>query len=257
MGFFIDAFNLIIYQPLFNALVLLYLYLPGRDFGIAVIVLTVLIKLALYPLAKKGIQSQRALQKLQPKIKEIRLKFKNDKEKQARAMMELYQKEKVNPFSGFLLLLIQLPILLGLFRVFWKGFGPEQVHLIYRFVPEVGPIDTAFLGIVDLAQASVVLALIVGVLQFVQAKMLSSTSYSQNEKSRGSSSAKTPDFAAMIQKQMLYFFPVFTVFILWYLPSAIALYWLTTTLFTIGQQYITLKKELRQKNKTEKQCSLI
>ncbi len=235
ISFFVDAFNLILYQPLFNALVLLYLYLPGQDFGIAVIVLTLLIKLILYPLGAKAIRAQKSLRELQPKIKEIQDKFKDDKEKQARAMMEFYKKEKINPFSGCLPLLIQLPILIGLFRVFWRGFGTEQLKYLYGFVSCPGPIDTTFLGIVNLAEASAVLAIITGIFQFVQTKMVA-----PKKKTRESG---PPDLSSMMEKQMLYFFPLFTVFILWRLPSAIALYWLTTTIFTIVQQYVILRKK--------------
>jgi len=232
MGFLISAFNTILYQPLFNALILFYEYLPGRDFGAAIIVLTIIIKFILYPLGTKGIKSQKAMQDLQPKIKEIQERFKNDKEKQAREVMELYKKEKINPFSGFLLLLVQLPILFALFQVFWRGFGEAQLRYLYGFMPNPGAINTSFFGVVNLAEASIVLAVLTGITQFIQAKMMSLPVQK-----------KQSDFSGMMQKQMLYFFPLFTVFILWRMPSAIAVYWLTTTLFTIGQQYITLKKK--------------
>jgi YidC/Oxa1 family membrane protein insertase len=234
MDFLISAFNLLIYQPLFNALVFLYSYLPGQDFGIAIIVLTVLIKFILYPLSAKGIRAQKALQEIQPKIKALQEKFKNDKEKQVRAVMEFYKKEKVNPFSSILPLLVQLPILIGLFRLFTRGFGPEQLEWLYSFVQHPGQIDTTFLGVVDLTGASVELAVLAGIFQFIQAKMLAPKKVK----------AGPPDFSQMLQKQMIYFFPFFTVFLLLYLIpiSAIALYWLTITIFTVCQQYITLKK---------------
>jgi len=231
---FISVFNVILYQPLFNALVLLYEYLPGHDFGIAVITLTILIKVILYPLGAQGIRSQKALSELQPKMKELQEKFKSNKEQQTKAVMELYKREKVNPLSGCLPLLVQLPILIALFQVFWRGFGEEQFRFLYSFVAYPGQINTSFLGIVNLAEASIVLALLTGATQFIQTKMITP---------KKKAAQKSPsDFSSMMQKQMLYFFPIFTVFILWRLPSAIALYWLTTTLFTIGQQYIMLKK---------------
>lgn len=232
---FIDTFNLVVYQPLFNALILLYENIPGRDFGVAVIALTILIKLVLYPLGVKGIRSQKALSSLQPKMKEIKERFKDDKEQQSKAMMELYKKEKVNPLSGCLPLLVQLPILIGLFRVFWRGFGEEQLMFLYSFVPHPGVINTSFFGIMDLAVPSVFLAVLTGITQFVQTKMISPSKQKTAKKG-------APDFSQMMQKQMLYFFPVFTVFILWNLPAAIALYWITTTLFTILQQYLILRK---------------
>ena len=232
---FINTFNIAIYQPLFNALVLLYQYIPGHDFGITIIVLTILIKLVLYPLGVKGIKSQKSLSSLQPKMKEIKEKFKNDKEQQSKAMMELYKKEKINPLSGCLPLLIQLPILIGLFQVFWRGFGQEQLRFLYSFVLNPEVINTSFLGIMDLASPSAVLAILTGVFQFVQTKMVSPSKQKTAKKG-------APDFSQMMQKQMLYFFPLFTVFILWKMPAALALYWLTTTLFTILQQYLILRK---------------
>jgi len=233
MNPFINAFNVVLYQPLFNALILIYLYLPGHDFGMAVILLTILIKLILYPLGLQAIRSQKNLAQLQPKMKEIQEKFKKDKEQQSRAMMELYKKEKINPFSGCLPMIIQLPILIGLYRVFWQGFGEAQLGFLYGFVPDPGQIDTTFLGIMDLAQPSIFLAILTGVVQFFQSKMMST----QQKKSAGA-----PDMSQMMQKQMLYLFPIFTVFILWKMPAAVGLYWITTTLFTIVQQYIILKK---------------
>ena len=229
----ISAFNIVLYQPLFNALILIYLYLPGHDFGIAVIILTILIKLVLYPLGVQAIHSQKSMAQLQPKLKEIQEKFKDNKEQQSRAMMEFYKKEKINPFSGCLPLLVQLPILIGLYRVFWNGFGEAQLKFLYSFVSNPGQINTTFLGMMDLAHASIILAILTGIAQFFQSKMMMTK---QNK------SAARADMSQMMQKQMLYFFPAFTVFILWKLPAAVALYWLTTTLFTIVQQYIILKK---------------
>lgn len=233
MNFFISAFNTVLYQPLFNALILIYLYLPGHDFGIAVIILTLLIKLILYPLGAQAIRSQKNLAHLQPKMKEIQEKFKDNKEQQSKAMMELYKKEKINPFSGCLPLIIQLPILIGLYRVFWNGFGETQLGFLYGFMSNPGQINTTFLGLVDLTKASIVLVVLTGIAQFFQSKMM----VIKQKKLSGPT-----DMSQMMQKQMVYLFPLFTIFFLWRLPAAIALYWLTTTLFTIAQQYIILKK---------------
>lgn len=233
MNIFSAAFNTILYQPLFNALILLYLYLPGHDFGVAVIVLTLLIKIILYPLGAQAIRSQKAMTLIQPKMKAIQEQYKNDKEKQAKAMMELYKQEKINPFSGFLTLLVQLPILFALYRVFWKGINSD-LHLLYGFVPNPGQIDFTFLGAMDLSGPSAVLAILAGIAQFIQTKMTVPSQKAVPGKA---------DLSQAMQKQMLYFLPVFTVFILWRLPSAVALYWLSTTLFTIVQQYIILKKK--------------
>ena len=168
----ISFFNIVLYQPLFNALVLLYEYLPGHDFGIAVIVLTLIIRLVLFPSSVQSIKSQAAMSRLQPKIKEIQKKYKDEKEKQAQAMMELYKKEKINPFSGCLPLLIQLPLLIALYRVFWKGFESGEMHWLYSFVPYSGAINPTFLGIMNLDEPSKALAIIAGITQYFQSKMM-------------------------------------------------------------------------------------
>src|SRR6056297_3402557 len=125
MNFFIQAFNVILYQPLFNALIFLYQVIPGQSFGLAIILLTVAIRLLLYPLNAKSIRSQQAMSEIQPKIKEIQDKY-EDKEEQAQKMMELYQEKDVNPFSGCLPMLLQLPILIVLIRIF-RRVKPEQI----------------------------------------------------------------------------------------------------------------------------------
>ena len=232
----ISFFNTVLYQPLFNALILIYEYLPGHDFGIAVIVLTLLIRILLYPSSAQAIKSQAALSRLQPKIKEIQEKYKKEKEKQAMKMMELYKTEKINPFSGCLPLLIQLPIIIALYQVFWKGFASDQMHFLYSFVPFSGVVNPTFLGMVNLNEPSAVLAVLAGISQYFQSKMIISSSANKKEK-------KSNDIAQAMQKQMVYFLPVFTVFILWGMPSAVGLYWLATSVFSILQQYFILKPQ--------------
>lgn len=243
MEVFISTFNTILYQPLLNALVFLYQYLPGRDFGIAVIVLTIIIRIILYPLMVKSIKSQKTLSDLQPKIQEIQQKYKEDKEKQAKEMMAIYQKEKINPFGGCLPLLIQLPILIALYRVFWKGLEPQAMNFLYSFIPNPGTINPTFLGLVNLGESNFMLAIFAGITQFFQSKMLIPKTPHQSK--HGTGQVKKQDqmanFSNMMQKQMLYFFPVITVLILLKLPSAIALYWIITALFSIGQQYLIMR----------------
>ncbi len=247
MGFLINAFHVIIYQPLFNALILLYQFFPGQDFGIAIIVLTILIKVLFYPLAVQAIKSQKALAELQPKIQQIQGNYKNDKEKQAKEMMALYKKEKVNPFSGCLPLLIQLPILIGLFQVFIRGFGPEQMVYLYGFVANPGQVNLSFLGILNLAEPNLLLAGLAGIGQFFQTKML----IPQNSKKKQSLGSKKglSNFSNIMQKQMLYFMPIFTVFILLTLPSALGLYWLVVSLFTIAQQRLVINPKSLSESK--------
>lgn len=232
MQFLISAFNTILYQPLLNGLVLLYNYLPGHDFGIAVIILTVLIKIILYPLGVKSLKSQKAMSEIQPKIKEIQRKYKDNKEEQTKQIMALYKEAKMNPFSGCLPILVQLPVLIALYRVFWNGLKPEQMVHLYSFVSSPGIIDASFLGILNLNEPSIIMAFLAGALQFIQVKLISPK---KQKKETG--------FSGQLQKQMQYFMPAFMVLILLRLPSALGLYFVASTLFTIGQQYVMLREK--------------
>ena len=174
MNFIIQFFYVILFEPFLNVLVLLYVYLPGRDFGIAVIILTIIIKLILHPLTIKGLRQQKITSELQPKLKEIKEKYKNDKAQQSRAMMELYKKEKINPMSGCLPLLLQFPIIIALYKVFLDGFKVEVLEKsLYGFVPDPGVISNTFLGVINMESRAfvIVLALMAGVGQFIQMKM--------------------------------------------------------------------------------------
>ncbi len=243
MSFLIQAFNLILYQPILNALILLYHYLPGQDFGVAIIVLTLLIRALLYPLSRQAIISQKAMTDLQPKIKEIQKKYKKDREGLAKATMNLYKEEKINPFSGCLPFLIQIPILIALFQVFSRGFGQDQIGFLYDFVPSpLNGFVPSFLGLVNLSQPNFILAIIAGFLQFWQTKMLSPKTKKTGNKKDGQSV-----FLELFQKQMLYLFPVFTFMILLGFPSALALFWAVTSLFVIGQQHFFLKTKKNAK----------
>jgi len=236
-------FYTILYQPLFNALVWLYNSVPGHDFGIAIIILTLIIKVVLYPTSVKAVKSQRGLQKLQPRLLELQKKYKDDKEKQAKEIFDLYKREKINPFSGLFLALIQIPILIALYQVFWNGLKvSELAKVLYSFVLNPGQINPMFLHLIDLSKPNMWLAVLAGLVQFYQTKMLlPQMAAVSNGKD------KAPDFSQVMQKQMLYIFPVMTVVILISLPSALGLYWIISGVFSIVQQYYILKNSKLEK----------
>jgi len=233
----INVFDILLYQPLLNILVLLYLYLPGQDIGITIIVLTILIKILFYPLGSQAIKSQKALQDIQPKIQEIQKKI-IDKEKQVQAIIELYKKEKVNPLSGILPLLVQLPILIALYRLFWRGLWSEKISSLYGFIPNPGSINPIFLGTINLSQPHLVLASIAGILQLIQTKINTSSKTEISQKKDSKS-----QLSETFQKQMPYFFSILTFLILLKLPSALALFWSISILFSIFQQYLVLRPQ--------------
>jgi YidC/Oxa1 family membrane protein insertase len=233
-----NFFTIILYQPFFNILIVFYQYLG--DFGFAVIALTVLIRLLLYPLAAESIRVQRVTAQIQPRMKEIQEKYKKEKEKQALLMMELWRENKINPLSSFMFLLIQIPILWTLYRVFWDGFKPGSLGLLYGFVANPGTINPMFLGLINLSVALPAFAIAAGVLQFVQTKMIMPKPADKGKTKQ----TQTEQFASMMQTQALYVLPVMEILIFWRLPAALSLYWIATSLFSIGQQYYILKKKI-------------
>jgi len=234
MNFITIAFNEVLYRPLFNGLIFLYNAIPPHDFGVAIILLTVIIRLILYPLNQKAITSQKALGELAPQIKELQNKYSTDKVKQSQALMELYKKNNINPASGCLPLLIQLPILIALYQVFLNGLKPESLSALYSFIASPGQVDPMFLGLISLAKANVALAILAGAFTFWQSKMM--VRFQPPAVGQGS------DFSSALNKQMLYFMPLFTVFIAWRLPAGLTLYWVVTTLAGVIQQYFVIKK---------------
>jgi len=232
----IEIFNTILYQPLFNLLIWLYNIL-GQDIGLAIIGLTVLTKLVLYPLSLQAIKAQKSLSTLQPKIEELKVKYKDQKEVMSEELMKLYQENKINPLSSCLPILIQLPILIAVYQVFMKGLGSEGLENLYPFVANPGHINSVFLGFLDLSKANIVLAILAGLAQFWQARMMPMAK--PTVKTPGS---RDEGMASMMNKQMLYFMPLITVVIGASLPGGLTLYWFLTTILTIAQQYFYFRK---------------
>ena len=248
-----EIFNLI-YYPLFNLMIFFYNIVPGNDIGIAIILLTLFVRFVLYPMNTKSIKSQKKLQEIQPLMKEIQAKYKDNKEKQAKKLMELYQKHKINPLSGCLPILIQLPILIALYRVFLNGFKDESLAIVYPFIANPGHIDPMFIGLVNLSETNFLLALMAGILQFFQTKMLMGNKDKdkkvEEENKEKSAEEKTQDFAQSMTKQMMYILPIMTFVFAMSFPSGLALYWVVTTLFAIIQQFLIMKKQDKENQQT-------
>lgn len=238
-----NLFHTFLYEPILNLLVFLYNIVPGHDLGVAIILLTIIIKLVLLPLSKQSIKSQKALQDLQPKIDAIKAQYANNKEEMGRAMMNLYKENKVNPFSSCLPLLIQLPFFFAVFRVFRNGINETTLGFVYPFIERPQAVSNMFLGLVDLSKPSVVLAILAGLAQFWQAKMM--ITKKAETKTEG---AKDENIMAAMNKQMLYFMPALTIFIGVTLPGGLSLYWFTITILTILHQVYIFRKSNAGKN---------
>lgn len=238
----VQLFNTIFYEPIFNLLIFIYNIIPNHDIGIAIIILTILLKLLLLPLNIKSLRSQKALQDLQPKINEIKTTLKDKKEEMTKAMMELYRKEKVNPFSSCLPLLIQLPFLIALYRVLLTGLNSEGFGALYSFVSSPGHINPVAFGFVNLSEPhNIALSLLAGAAQFIQGKMMITTPPPKETKKDPGS--KDEAMLGSMNKQMLYFMPAITVFIGYSLPGGLVLYWFIMNLLTIVQQWFFLGKK--------------
>lgn len=234
-----NIFHTFLFQPIFNLLIFLYNIIPGSDVGFSIIALTILIKLALWPLMSSSLKSQKAMQTLQPKLDALKVEHKDDKEGLSKAMMALYQNEKVNPLASCLPILVQLPVLIALYRVLLQGFGGATLNQLYPFIHNPGHINNIFLGVMDLGKASIFLAVLAGVLQFFQTRMLMQNQPpKQVAKSEG---AKDESMLASMNKSMMIFMPIVTIVIGIKLPGGLTLYWVTVTLFSIVQQWWVFK----------------
>ncbi len=227
-------FTAAFYRPLYNLLLGFISIMPNGDVGLAVILLTILVKLVLFPLTQKSIYSQIEMKALEPEIAAIKEKT-SDKAEQSRLTYALYKEKKVNPFSSCLLILIQLPVIIALYWVFLKGLGTGTVSP-YHFVHAPDVLNMKFLGLFDIAKRSIVLAIVAGITQYFQGYL------AQGRQSKPSGEGMAGQFAKTMQTQMLYVLPVMIIIIAYRVSAAVALYWITSNLFTIGQELYTRRK---------------
>jgi len=241
--------NTLIVQPLLNLLIVLYSAVPGNDFGVAVILLTILVRIILWPLAAKALHSQKAIKQIQPEIDALKKKHK-DQQELSKALLELYKEKEVNPFGSCLPSIAQIPFMIGLFYAFMKLKDPAFLDLreassgiqsfLYPYVKELSfvknalgsaeVLNTTFLGSIDLAKVSIPLAVVAGLAQFFQSKMMMPDN--------------PQDQAQKMMSRMIYLFPILTISFGVIMPAALPLYWLATTLVAILQQYLVTNKDV-------------
>jgi len=239
-----SLFNTILYQPLYNGLIFLMDLLNTvsiTDAGIAVVVFTIIVKLILFPLSKKAVSTQIKMRAIEPQVKELRETHKEDKQKQAQEMMKLYRENDVNPFSSFILIFIQLPIIIALYWIFLKSGLPEvNTELLYQFVTQPDHIDMNFLGLINISAKSWVLAGLAAVTSFFQIR------YSMPKPGPKKENASfKDDLARSMNMQMRYVFPVVIFFVAYTISGAVALYWTTSNIFTIGQELV-IRKQVKE-----------
>lgn len=228
-------FHTFLYTPLYNLFIFLVALMPNHNLGLAIILLTILVRLILLPLKKQAIESQLKQKELQPELKELAQKYKDDRQALAAAQMQLYKDRGIHPASGCLPTLIQLPILIVLYYVFRAGLSTENYKELYSFVQAPGAIQTSFLWIKDLTQVDKTLSLpiLAGLSQFLFSRSLMASMPAP---------ASNDDMSAMLNKQMMYFMPIMTVLIARQFPAGLSLYWIAASLVDWLQQSVLTKR---------------
>ncbi len=224
-----NLINTFIFDPIFNALI--FFYNIFGDIGLAIIAITLVVRAILLPLSNKAFKAQRRLQALQPELKRLQEKHKDDRETLSKELMAFYKREGVNPASSCLPTLVQIPILIALYYVFREAIRGQNLNHVYSFIHQPSSTDPNFFGMINLSStgahpANIILAVVTAGLQFLQSKMLM---------------PKGVDTPAM-NRQMIYLFPVLTFVFALSLPAALPLYWATSTLFIVVQQYVIIRR---------------
>lgn len=237
-----DFFHTVLYTPIYNLLIGLTDLLPGQDIGLAVVAATIIVKVILMPLSFAALRTQRAVKAMEPEMKRVRESFKDDKEAQAKEMFELYKKYGVNPFAGILVLIIQLPIILSLYWVFRsKTLLTVDTSLLYSFVPAPEAIAPLFLGIFAITGASIILAVIAGISQLVYGWY----AIPVPERTKTPGTDMQADFGRAMALQMRFMLPLFIAVAAYFTSVAIALYFITSNLIGILQEFIVRKQKLK------------
>lgn len=264
-------FTTLIVQPIFNLLVLIYALLPGHNFGLAIILFTVVIRLLMWPLVKKQLHNAKAMRQLQPELKRIKQEAKGDRQRESVLVMELYKERGVNPFSSIGLLLLQLPILIGLYAGLQKIIADPYniVNFSYSFIQDlpsikelaadISKLDMTLLGIVDLKRAALgdggvywpAMLLVLGsaVTQYYQSKQLMPDD-KQARKLRHilrdagtGTQADSAEVNAAVTRNTKFFIPALIFFFTVNIASALSLYWLVSGLVAMLQQARVLRDD--------------
>lgn len=239
-----SIFHSLFYDPIYNLLVSIINHIPGGDIGIATIIVTCIVKIVLFPLSKKATKTQLKMKALEPELAKIKEQYGQNREEFGRKTLEFYRKNDLNPFASFFLILIQLPIIIALAYIFISGGLPLiKSELLYSFVATPTAVSTLFFGLVDVSKTSIILSVLAGLAQFVQIRLSVPAYTPTKDLSKGSTFSD--DLAKSMNVQMRYVMPVFMFLVCLSVSGAVALYWITGSLFTIGQELYfrrTIKK---------------
>ncbi|MCR4325183.1 MAG: YidC/Oxa1 family membrane protein insertase [Patescibacteria group bacterium] len=232
------VFNTVIFDPLYNGLVFFVGVIPTHDMGLAVIALTIVVRILLIPLSRRAVETQLAMKKVAPEVEELKKKHKKNSPELNQAIFALYKERDIHPFANMGLVLIQLPLLFGLYWVFLQAGFPEiKPDLLYSFVNVPPSVNMHFLGLIDMgANHNIILAVLVALTQFVYSRLAMGPREAK-PKSTPVEATFSGDMARSFDLQARYVFPVLFGVISYFVASAAPLYWVTSNTFMIAQEY--------------------
>lgn len=264
-------FDTFIVQPLFNLLVFIYALIPGHNFGLAIILFTIVIRLLMWPLIKKQLHQVKLMRKIQPELKKIKKAAGGDRRKESILMMELYKERGISPFGQIGIILLQIPILLGLYIGLQRILkdSNELINFAYPFLQDFGWLkelatninlfDATLFGVVDLTRAALspsgmywpafLIVLASAVAQYYQAKQLSPDDKDARRlrvilrDAKQGKQADQSEVNAAMSRNMRYLLPALVFIFTIQLPSALSLYWLVSGLVAFIQQSIALRED--------------
>ena len=229
-----NLFDAAIYNPLYNGLVYLVGIIPSHDVCIAVVLLTIVVRIIVYPLSRRAVQAQLDMKKVAPEVTKIRDQYKGDKQGESKAIFALYKEHDIHPFASFLLILVQFPVLIGLYWVFSRGGLPTiNTSLLYSFVHVPTSVNMEFLGIQNMAAHSIVLAILASVTQFAYTRL----SMGPRGVKTATEASFSDDMAKSLDVQARFVLPAIIGVIAYSVVAAVPLYWVTSNSFMILQEY--------------------
>jgi YidC/Oxa1 family membrane protein insertase len=230
-------FHTFVFQPLYNGLVFFIDIVPGHDVGLAVIALTILVRIVIFPLSQRAIKTQMAMKAVTPEVEALKEKFKDDKEQLGRALLALYRERDIHPFASFGIILIQLPFLLGLYWVFLgDGLPAVNANVLYSFIPVPAMVNMNFLGSMDMGAAhNIVLATLAALTQVVYTRL----SMGARAPRPAGEQSFSSDMARNFELQARYVLPLIIGIVSYTVAAAVPLYWVTSNLFMIAQEYLS------------------
>lgn len=232
-----NLFHAGIYDPLYNGVAFFVGIIPSHDIGLAIIALTIVVRIVIYPLSSRAIRAQMAMKEVAPEIELLKIKYKDKREEQGRAIFALYKERGIHPFASIGLVLIQFPVLIGLYWVFYAGGFPEvDASLLYSFVQIPASVNMEFLGVLDMSQRSIILAVLAAVTQFIYTR-LSMGSRKKVLEATPVEASLSGDMAKSFDLQARYMLPAIIGVIAYTIPAAAPLYWVTSNILMILQEY--------------------